>query len=217
MDGQYPAALAQLADLAGRPAPAAEHVATFADFLLRHKESASPQFASLADGAIKRLESVQPLELRTLALRLRWLAASGQDADIDATITKFAEGRLQTVEQPEARAEILRSIGALCEQLQLGKQAEAYYRQAACDTTICSGRPWPGFSPIGGPPKPLPKRIALCDEILAADPGNATAAIALCLAVGSADESMAAAKSRHWTKHCKPIWKMLTSCRHLPG
>ncbi len=193
LDGQFPLALAELADLAGRPTPVPEHVAAFADFLLRHREAASHDYLAAANGAIQRLESVQPQEIRTLSLRIRWLAADGREAEIEPAIARFVEARLQQLPEPEARANALRLVGAACREVEREELAERYFRQAA-DVHASQKPALAQYLAHRGRGEDLVEAVAICEGLLAADPRNTAAITALCTALGKTDAALADAR-----------------------
>ena len=124
LKGEFAAAREQFRALAGQSTPDPTHVALYVGLLIRGN------LLDDADGWLRRLESLQPDELRTLRLRADWLAAQGRDAEIEPLVQRAAERLRQGVEEGSRQeAQLALSLGNLLTETNRHGAAEPWYRR----------------------------------------------------------------------------------------
>jgi len=108
-----------------------EHLAIYADLLIRNLEVDKAGFTPKVEEAIKRLEELQPSAVRTLALRARWMAELGRTSDMERLIDSFVNQGMLQAGDATAKARLLASVAAIYDTVDRKDLAEKMFRQAA--------------------------------------------------------------------------------------
>lgn len=119
------AARQQLEALINRDKPRPDHLAIYVDHLLRHNQ------ADQAADALRQLSELEPpaSHSRTLALRARWLHASGRSGEIEPLVEVYQEQRVSKLGPPEQAAAWC-EIATLYSLVELFPAAENSFRRA---------------------------------------------------------------------------------------
>lgn len=130
-DGKIPLAAEQLGVLANRRPPRPNHLAAYADFLIRHLHASNQQFEDRADATIRLLERSQPAALRPLGLRTRWLKKLGRQGEIQPLVESFLKTNLDQAQDTAGQARLLVSAAQVYRSLGQKDSAEKLLRRAA--------------------------------------------------------------------------------------
>lgn len=119
--GQIEAAREQLSLLASRDGADPAHVALYVALLLntgRHRD---------AGPWLSELEALEPDSFRTLALRVRWLAAESRGAEIESRLEEYVARELSVVDDPQRRARLMGQVAQLYGLVGLDAPAERWF------------------------------------------------------------------------------------------
>lgn len=119
-------AAAQLLLLSNAPDCEVLHLATYADFLLRHSNWDD------ATNAIKRLEDRIPESFMVVSFRSRWFLGKQKSEEIRPLVDGYVTDGLNRFKDPEERSRILIEAAQLYASLNLRDDAERKFRQL-CD------------------------------------------------------------------------------------
>ena len=169
-EGELQAARQQCLSVMGQPNPDPAHLVFYIGFLLRH------DLQDEANTWLQQLERVAPSDLRTVALRARWLHGQDRTSEIEPLVEGLAErlilaingNRQQRAEwKNQRKAQVCQGIASIYSSVEQHQAAESWYRRVVA------------FVPEGY--QPLVTWLARQDRM--------TEAIDICLEAAKSDDS----------------------------
>jgi tetratricopeptide (TPR) repeat protein len=126
-EGSLAAAREQLKSLVNADRPAPEYLAAYIDNLLRAGRVAD------AGGRLDELAKLEPetSNVRTLALRLRWLNEQNQKEQVRRLIDSYVENRMKVIDNKAGQVRALLAAAELYSTYALPEQAEQAFRRAS--------------------------------------------------------------------------------------
>jgi len=114
---------------ASRKDASVQHVATYADMLLRNKRA--DEVAPWAERLVKEAPNAFP----TVWIRARWLSDTGRRNEVEPLLEAFLKQRLSEAKSKPETASALLAVGNLYDQVSLDAAAERCYRELVTTTT----------------------------------------------------------------------------------
>lgn len=115
----------QFLALVARSTPQPMHLMAYIDFLLREKQPEE------AGAWIPRLDAVAPNDLRSLALRVRWLQQQGRTDEIEPLVEGRADELRKSLTAAEQQSQLYRAVGQIYALAGQYVAAERWFRRLA--------------------------------------------------------------------------------------